>query len=144
MDRRAHPVAARGTAGPRAARLGRLAAGGLIGGAFLHLLPRAIAEVGTGDTLPLFLSLVAGFCLFYVLEGFIHWHHHAATHDHEPVTYLVLLSDTVHNFIYIASSDLIPEIKAHDRPVASLVYVLVFLVGVLLVLAIRLLGRGLA
>jgi zinc and cadmium transporter len=77
-----------------------LAAGGLIGGAFLHLLPRAIQEYGRADTLPLFLSLVAGFCLFYVLEQFIHWHHHhAATHDHEPVSYLVLLSDTIHNFI---------------------------------------------
>jgi len=53
-----------------------------------------------GDTLPVFLSLVVGFCTFYVLEQFIHWHHHhAASHDREPVTYLVLLSDTLHNFI---------------------------------------------
>lgn len=77
-----------------------LAAGALIGGAFIHLLPRAIAEYGTTDTLPLFLYLIVGFCLFFVLEQFIHWHHHhAATHEHEPVSYLVLLSDTVHNFI---------------------------------------------
>ena len=77
-----------------------LAAGSLIGGAFFHLLPRAIAETGTTDTLPLFLALVAGFCLFYVLEQFLHWHHHhAATHEHEPVSYLVLISDGVHNFI---------------------------------------------
>jgi zinc and cadmium transporter len=77
-----------------------LAAGALIGGAFLHLLPRAIAEAGTTDTVPLFLWLLAGFCTFYVLEAFIGWHHHhAATHEHEPVTYLVLLSDALHNFI---------------------------------------------
>jgi len=77
-----------------------LAAGGLIGGAFLHLLPRAIREYGRADTLPLFLYLLVGFCLFYVLEQFIHWHHHHATdHDREPVTYLVLVSDTIHNFI---------------------------------------------
>lgn len=77
-----------------------LAAGSLIGGAFLHLLPRAIGLYGAGNTLPLFLYTIAGFCLFYLLEQFIQWHHHhAATHDHEPVTYLVLLADTVHNFI---------------------------------------------
>ncbi|WP_318570616.1 ZIP family metal transporter [Salinigranum marinum] len=77
-----------------------LAAGGLIGGAFLHLLPRAIQEYGTTDTLPLFLSLIVGFCLFYVLEQFIHWHHHhTAVQEHEPVSYLVLISDTIHNFI---------------------------------------------
>lgn len=77
-----------------------LAAGGLIGGAFLHLLPRAIQEYGTADTLPLFLYLIAGFCMFYILEQFIHWHHHhSATHKHEPVSYVVLISDTIHNFI---------------------------------------------
>ena len=77
-----------------------LAAGGLLGGAFLHLLPRAIAEYGSEDTVPLFLYLLGGFCLFYVLEQFIHWHHHhTTTHEHEPVSYLVLISDTLHNFI---------------------------------------------
>ena len=77
-----------------------LAAGGLIGGAFLHLLPRAIQEYPGDDTLPLFLYLILGFCLFYILEQFIHWHHHhATTHTHEPVSYLVLISDTLHNFI---------------------------------------------
>ncbi|MFW5929028.1 MAG: ZIP family metal transporter [Halobacteriota archaeon] len=77
-----------------------LAAGSLIGGAFIHLLPRAIEEYAGDDLLPLFLVLLAGFCLFYVLEQFIHWHHHHGTdHAHEPVTYLVLVSDTVHNFI---------------------------------------------
>jgi zinc and cadmium transporter len=76
------------------------AAGSLIGGAFLHLLPRAIAETGSENTLPLFLTLIGGFCLFYVLEQFLRWHHHhAATHEHEPVSYLVLISDTLHNFI---------------------------------------------
>ena len=77
-----------------------LAAGALIGGAFLHLLPNAIATLDGGDTLPVFLALIVGFCLFYVPEQFIHWHHHhAATHEREPVTYLVLLSDSIHNFI---------------------------------------------
>lgn len=77
-----------------------LAAGSLIGGAFLHLLPRAVAEWPDDDTLPLFLSAIVGFCLFYVLEGFLRWHHHHATrHEHTPVSYLVLLSDAIHNFV---------------------------------------------
>ncbi|MFW6384174.1 MAG: hypothetical protein ACOCZC_02120 [Halodesulfurarchaeum sp.] len=42
-----------------------LAAGALIGSAFLHLLPRAIRAYGVDNTLPLFLALLVGFCLFY-------------------------------------------------------------------------------
>lgn len=77
-----------------------LAAGALIGGAFLHLLPRAIRAYGVDNTLPLFLALLVGFCLFYVLEQFIHWHHHHdTTHERDAVSYLVLFSDTLHNFI---------------------------------------------
>mgnify|MGYP006281992703 CR=1 FL=1 len=207
-----------------------LAAGSLVGGAFLHLLPRAIAEAGTDDTLPLFLSLIGGFCLFYVLEQFLHWHHHhSTTHAHDPVSSLVLLSDTLHNFVdglvvagaflvdvplgvtttlaialhevpqeigdfgvlvysgfdrrralvlnyltqstvvlggvvgvllgdvvtglptvvlpfaagnfvYIASSDLIPEIKGETDVVRSVLYFLVFLAGIAFMLGIRLLG----
>ena len=208
-----------------------LAAGSLIGGAFLHLLPRAIAEAGADDTLGLFLYLISGFCSFFVLEGFLQWHHHhSSTHEHRPVSYLVLLSDTVHNFIdglviagaflvgrplgivttlaialheipqeigdfgvlvyggferrralvlnyltqttvivggivgflldeliadlpvvllpfaagnfiYIASSDLIPEIKAEENLLRSSLHFLVFLSGIALMLGIRLL-RG--
>jgi len=76
-----------------------LAAGGLIGGAFLHLIPRTVRAWGDELLLP-FLFLIGGFCLFFVLEAFISWHHHhGTTHEHEPVTYLVLVSDTIHNFI---------------------------------------------
>lgn len=76
-----------------------LAAGALIGGAFLHLIPRTVAAAGDDLLFP-FLYLIVGFCLFFVLESFISWHHHhSTTHEHEPVTYLVLISDAVHNFI---------------------------------------------
>jgi zinc and cadmium transporter len=208
-----------------------LAAGALLGGAFLHMLPSAIAETGNRDTLPVFLVLIIGFCTFYVLEQFIQWHHHhEATHSEAAVSYLVLLSDTVHNFIdglviagafltgfpvgivttiaiamhevpqeigdfgvlvyggfdrkqalvlnyltqstvilggiagyaltteyamaptvllpfaagnfiYIASSDLIPEIKRETDTIRSIEHFLVFLTGIVLMLAIRLL-RG--
>ncbi len=77
------------------------AAGALIGGAFLHLLPEAISECGAGASFTLFLYLLLGYCTFFVLEQFIHWHHcHSTSHTlKKPVSYLILLSDGVHNFI---------------------------------------------
>ncbi len=83
--------------------LAAFAAGALIGGAFLHLIPEAIAEVGADESsvLILFLYLIFGFCIFFVLEQFIRWHHHHATKHPEikPFSYLILISDGVHNFI---------------------------------------------
>ncbi len=79
-----------------------LSAGGLIGGAFLHLLPEAISNVGSASsaTLNLFSYLLIGFCIFFVLEQFIKWcHEHYGIHQKKPVSYLVLISDLVHNFI---------------------------------------------
>jgi len=49
-----------------------------------------------------------GFCVFYVLEEFIKWHHHHSTShtkgeccasEIKPFSYLILFSDGVHNFI---------------------------------------------
>lgn len=75
-----------------------LAAGALLGGAFLHLLPEALERGGSPDRV--FASSLVGFTAFFVLDQFIHWHHHhGAEHAGEPVTYLVLVADTVHNFI---------------------------------------------
>lgn len=75
------------------------AAGSLLGGALLHLLPEAIAVGGTG--LATFLPVLGGFALFFLLEQFLAWHHaHGATEAvRQPVTYLILLADGLHNFI---------------------------------------------
>jgi len=74
-------------------------AGALIGGAFLHLIPEAVQE--TDDVMFVMLWLLAGFILFFVLEQFIQWHHcHRMPSEHKhPVTYLILISDSVHNFL---------------------------------------------
>ena len=83
--------------------LAAFAAGALMGGAFLHLIPEAIAKVGADENSVsiLFLYLILGFCIFFVLEQFIRWHHHHATRHPEikPFSYLILISDGVHNFI---------------------------------------------
>ncbi|MBF8303934.1 MAG: zinc/iron permease [Dehalococcoidia bacterium] len=75
-----------------------LSAGALLGGAFLHLLPEAIAEGGAG--LDIFLYLLLGFCMFFILEQFLRWHHqHGEEQTVEPFSYLILVSDAVHNFV---------------------------------------------
>ncbi|MFC6726492.1 ZIP family metal transporter, partial [Halobium palmae] len=63
-------------------------------------LPEAVAEAGPAGVDGVFLAALAGFCAFFVLDQFVHWHHHhAPTHAGEPVTVLVLVSDAVHNFV---------------------------------------------
>jgi zinc and cadmium transporter len=78
-------------------------AGALLGAAFLHLLPEAIREIGSQEENILKISgfLLFGFCLFFVLEQFISWHHHHAVRHPEikPFSYLILFSDGVHNFV---------------------------------------------
>ncbi len=75
------------------------AAGSLLGGAFLHMLPAAITNAE--GVAAVFLWTLAGFTVFFALEQFLHWHHchRASTDCKEPLTYLVLLGDGLHNFL---------------------------------------------
>jgi len=84
-------------------------AGALMGGAFLHLIPEAIEKTESEQVFNLFLYLLFGFCTFFILENFIKWHHHHSREhpDIMPFSYLILISDGIHNFIdglIIASS----------------------------------------
>lgn len=58
------------------------AAGALIGGAFFHMIPAAVEQMGNSTAL--YCWLAGGYILFYILEEFLHWHHsHThAHHDH--------------------------------------------------------------
>lgn len=73
------------------------AAGALIGGAFLHLIPEAVKEANGRSGV--FFSIILGFCLFFVLEQFISWHHCHKTEHAASFSYLILISDSIHNFI---------------------------------------------
>ena len=75
-----------------------LAAATLLGGAFFHMLPEGLDSLA-----PLTAAawLMAGFSAFLLLEQALHWHHsHSSQQERrQPVTYLVLLGDGIHNFI---------------------------------------------
>ena len=74
-----------------------LAAGGLIGGAFLHLMPEALRS---GDPVRGFSILIFGFVLFFFVEKFLFWRHcHKSRCEVHPFTYLNLIGDGIHNFI---------------------------------------------
>jgi zinc and cadmium transporter len=75
------------------------AAGSLIGGAFLLMIPAGITKYGNNDIF--FLWIVLGFLVFFALEQLLHWHHchRASTSCKQPLTYLILVGDGLHNFI---------------------------------------------
>lgn len=75
------------------------ATGGLLGGAFFHLLPEAL-EKSSNITLT-FLYVILGFIIFFILERYIHWRHchKEGKCDVHVVSYLSLIGDSVHNLI---------------------------------------------
>lgn len=75
------------------------AAGSLIGSAFLHMIPAGLASYGGGDSF--YLWILLGFLVFFALEQLLHWHHchRAVTDCKQPLTYLILVGDALHNFI---------------------------------------------
>ena len=74
-------------------------AGGLLGGAFFHLIPEAIQN--SGNNIYTFLWIVIGFVVFFIFEQFIHFHHcrtEGPKHI-EAFSYLAIISDNLHNFL---------------------------------------------
>ncbi len=73
------------------------AAGTLLGTAFFDLMPEAIAQ---SEPSLVFLFTLIGFLAFFVMERFIHWmHHHHSEIDHKPTVQLIMIGDSIHNFI---------------------------------------------
>lgn len=85
-----------------ASYLTSFAAGVLLTTAFMDLLPEAIEDGGDVKTV-MFMAL-SGLIFFFLLEGFIHWFHsHNKDSDNKPKTKpvvpLIIIGDTIHNFI---------------------------------------------
>jgi zinc and cadmium transporter len=75
-------------------------AGGLLGDAFIHLIPHAAEELESSLSLATF--TLTGFLAFFVLEKFLKWQH---CHDidcephHRELGTMNLVADGLHNFI---------------------------------------------
>lgn len=83
--------------------LASFAAGVLLGAAFLDLLPEALHE-GEENGIDVFLWTLIGIVAFFLLERLIHWfHHHEEHHQHHKESKttlpLIIIGDTMHNFI---------------------------------------------
>ena len=76
-----------------------LAAGTMIGGALLHMMPEGLEQCG--ESLSFFIWVAAGFAIFFALEQLIHWHHcnRANASCKEPVGYLVIVGDCLHHLL---------------------------------------------
>lgn len=75
------------------------AAGTLLGTAFLDLLPEASKE---SKEMNIFLWALVGILFFFLVERFINWFHHHHEHpakNAKPVVPLIILGDSIHNFI---------------------------------------------
>lgn len=75
------------------------AAGTLMGGAFLHLIPVSLPPNGGHSNS--FIWLLAGFSLFFLIELILHSHtnHYPEKQYKKPVSYMILIADGLHNFI---------------------------------------------
>ncbi len=71
------------------------AIGGLLGGAFFHLLPESMEGMGSEDA---FMLVLVGFLAFLLIETYFHWHH-CSECDVHPYSYLMLVGDAIHNII---------------------------------------------
>ncbi|MFH1201562.1 MAG: ZIP family metal transporter [Candidatus Omnitrophota bacterium] len=88
-----------------------LSAGGLIGSAFIHILPEAL-EITNAETA--FIYTMVGFVLFFIFERYIHWRHcHTDKCQIHAFVYLNLLGDGLHNFLdgFLIAVSFISSIK---------------------------------
>ena len=83
--------------------LASFAAGVLLGAAFFDLLPEAAHEAEDLGIDVFFWALI-GIVVFFLIERSIHWfHHHEEFHEHKKESKstipLIIIGDTVHNFV---------------------------------------------
>jgi len=71
------------------------ASGTLLGGAFLHLIPESLATFNEN----VFVAILLGIVVFFLLEKFLWRHCHERECPVHPFAYLNLFGDGIHNFI---------------------------------------------
>ena len=77
-----------------------LAVGALLGDAFIHLIPEAFESASSSTTVSLL--IIFGILVFFIIEKFLHWHHHEndiEINHIQPVGKLILFTDGFHNLI---------------------------------------------
>lgn len=75
-------------------------AGTLLGDAFIHLIPESFQD--SKNNLISSLGILLGILVFFILEKIIHWRHchEVACENHpHPFSYMILVGDSIHNFI---------------------------------------------
>jgi len=83
------------------------ATGMLLGTAFLHLIPHALEISSPGGAKPVMAALLGAICAFFLLEKGLIWRHHhhhgheghVHAHDDRAHGTLILVGDSVHNFV---------------------------------------------
>lgn len=76
------------------------AAGSLLGGAFIHLLPEAYSEIENTTSIPYLILL--GLITFFVIEKILCWRHcHVPTSEEHPHPMAInnIIGDGAHNFV---------------------------------------------
>ena len=73
-----------------------LSAGVLIGTAFLHLIPESLEKFNEN----IFIYVLIGFILFFLIEKILHWRHcHDTKCKIHSFAYMNLFGEAIHNFI---------------------------------------------
>jgi zinc and cadmium transporter len=77
------------------------AAGALLAGALIDIVPEAVEDGGDVQVVAMFVLI--GIVVFFLLEVFLRWFHRHGDHAHDitvdPVVPMIVVGDTVHNFI---------------------------------------------
>ncbi len=91
----------------RIQKLVSLAIGTLLGATFLEVIPHAIERSQNIESL--FLTILGGILLFFILEKFVLWRHchveecegheHLVKDDHGRSGTMILIGDSFHNFV---------------------------------------------
>jgi zinc and cadmium transporter len=106
-----------------------LAVGVLLGDAFIHLIPDAVARHGSVSTVCM--TVLIGVFVFFVLEKVVRWRHDHRVHfdnppgDILPLARMNLVGDAVHNFvdgILIAGSFLVDPVLGFTTTFAIVVH----------------------